>query len=612
METRVSSASELQAALQSASGGDMILLESGDYGWFNLQNLKFDDHVTIKSADGEGGARLKHITINDSNHIKLDSLTIEFGQPNHHNDKAIDIRNSDHIQVVNSEIIGHAGTKNWSDTARGREVWQNSNNLEISGNHIHHFARAAFFFGDNMTVKNNIIDNIRLDGLFFGKSNNLLVENNLLTNFYRQGTDHADYIQFDPGTSGASRDVIIRGNVMLKGTGNGDVQGIFGANHHADIHGSVFTNFLVEDNIYFDTGLNAIQFYSGDNMTLRNNTVLADPADGRVVWVRLHGPQNHSVIEDNVATQVNAEGGATASGNIIAQFRDPSKANYYGDLFVDPFADPATLEGLAPKPGAIGYGSGKGAEERFQELLSGTPDSSGSDNSGIETPGAIDSPADEGPAVGAPAIDSPVIGGLADESPAVDGNDSNEDLVDQGDPVPPVLSAEPGAFNGKGSEVVLPHQQAFELSDGILELTFTAETLSGRQALFSKDSLGYGDGGHLSVGVEDGTVIARLQSSSQSFVVQSDTAISVGNEHHAAVSFGQNGLKLHLNGELVDSNGYTGGLTGNTEPIVLGAGQGQSGGGAADNLGDFFSGTLAEVVLYEEPAGSDADGFLLS
>jgi hypothetical protein len=339
---------------------------------------------------------------------------------------------------------------------------------------------------------------------------------------------------------------------MLKGKGNGDVQGIFGANHHADTHKSVFTNFLVEDNIYFDTGLNAIQFYSGETMTVRNNTVLADPADGRVVWVRLHGPQTNSVIEDNVATQVNAESGTTASGNIIAQFRDPSNANYYGDLFVDPFADPATLEGLAPKPGAIGYGSGKGAEERFQELLSGggAPDSSRTGTSDSETPVAGDGPADNGSTADAPVAESPaddgaevdgsVVDGPADDGPAVDGNDSDEDSADQSGSVPPVLIAEPDAFHGKGSEVV-----------------------------------------------------------------QADTATSVGDEHDAAVSFGRDERKLDLKGALVDSNG-------GAEPVMAGAGQDRSGNGLADNLADVFHGSGAGEALDEEPAGGDGDGFLLS
>ena len=493
MATRVSSASELQSALESASGGDTILLESGDYGWLDLQNLKFDDHVTIKSADGDGGARFKHITLEGSDHIKLDSLTIEFGPSENHNDKAIDIRDSHHIQVVNSEIIGNASTRDWSDAARGVEVWQNSSNIELSDNHIHHFARAAFFFGDHMTIKNNLINDIRLDGLFFGNSNNLLIENNTLTDFYRQGTDHADYIQFDPGTSGAARDVIIRGNVMLKGNGNGDVQGIFGANHHADVHDSVFTNFLVEDNIYFDTGLNAIQFYTGENMTVRNNTVLADPADGRVVWVRLHGPQTNSIIEDNVATQVNADGGATASGNVIAQFRDPSNAHYYGDLFADPFADPITLEDLAPKAGALD--SGKGAEQRFQELLGG----SRSDTSDSETAVASDGSAGDDAASDDSAGDDSVDASSADDEPTGDDAASEDSAGDDvaGDDV-------------AGDDVANEDSTDEDSADDTSEVDRSAD------------------------GVEADT----------------DT----GNERQAAFSFGQDEQKLDLKDVPVDSN----------------------------------------------------------
>ena len=76
--THVSSASELKAALASAKGGDTILVKSGDYGWVTLENFKFNDYVTIKSADGNGGAVCKHIGLNNTSHIRLDSLTAEF------------------------------------------------------------------------------------------------------------------------------------------------------------------------------------------------------------------------------------------------------------------------------------------------------------------------------------------------------------------------------------------------------------------------------------------------------------------------------------------------------------------------------------------------------
>ena len=379
--TRVSSASELKAALASAKAGDTILVKSGNYGWVTLENAKFSDYVTIKSADGNGGAVFKHLGLNNTSHIRLDSLTVEFGAttPQLHHLKAIEVRKSDHLQLVNSEIIGHAGTKDWKDVPRGIQVWDGSSNIELIDNHFHHFGRAVVMLGTkNVVIKDNLVDHIHSDGFFFQNSNKVLIEDNLLTDFFRTGTVHADYIQFDAGKGPPDSNVVIRGNVMLKGKGNGDVQGIFGdAGDFHDTHKSTFKNFVVENNIYFDTGINGFHFWSGETMVIRNNTVLMDPSTshpGSPSRILLRGPQSKAVIEDNVALQVSAEGGAKASGNVIVQFRDPAKANHYSKMFVNPYADPATLADLAPKAGtAIGYGSGKGAEARFHELLNDSP-----------------------------------------------------------------------------------------------------------------------------------------------------------------------------------------------------------------------------------------------
>lgn len=375
--THVSSVSELKAALASAKGGETILVNSGDYGWVTLENFKFNDYVTIKSADGDGGAVFKHIGLNNTSHIRLDSLTAEFGPtpPGLGILKAVEVRKTDHLQIVNSEIIGHAGTKDWENLPRGIQIWDDSSNIELIGNHIHHVGRATLMqWVKNIVIKDNLVDDIRGDGFFFQNSSNILIENNLLTDFYRKGDDHADYIQFDAGKGTADYGVVIRGNLMLKGDGNGDVQGIFGdASDYYSIHQSSFKNFLIENNIYFDTGINGFHFWSGENMVLRNNTVLMDPSTTHPdspSRILMRGPQTNSVVENNVALQVIAEDGSNASGNVIVQFKDPSKANYYGNLFANAFADPASLADLAPKAGTpVGYGSGKGAEKLFQEAL---------------------------------------------------------------------------------------------------------------------------------------------------------------------------------------------------------------------------------------------------
>jgi hypothetical protein len=55
----------------------------------------------------------QHIGLNNTSHIRLESLTAEFGPttPQLHHLKAIEVRKTDHLQIVNTEVIGHDGTR---------------------------------------------------------------------------------------------------------------------------------------------------------------------------------------------------------------------------------------------------------------------------------------------------------------------------------------------------------------------------------------------------------------------------------------------------------------------------------------------------------------------
>jgi hypothetical protein len=644
--THVSSVSELEAALASAKGGDTILIENGDYGWVTLKNFKFNDYVTIKSADGNGGAVFKHIGLNNTSHIRLDSLTAEFGPttPALHHLKAIEVRKTDHLQVVNTEVIGHAGTKDWKDVPRGIQVWDGSSNIELIDNHFHHLSRAVVIQATkNVVINNNLVDNIHSDGFFFQNSSNILIENNLLTDFYRTGTVHADYIQFDAGKGTPSHDAIIRDNVMLQGKGNGDVQGIFGdASDYYSIHQGTFKNFLIQNNIYFDTGINGFHFWSCENMILRDNTVLMDPSTthpNNPSRIMMRGPQTNSLVEDNVALQVIAEAGSKASGNVIVQFKDASKANYYGNLFADAFADPATLADLAPKAGTpVGYGSGKGAEKLFQETLGGSAPANrapvAEDDSASTIAGkavaikvlANDSDAD-GDALAVMSVSKATHGAVmrnADNTVSYTpeagftGKDGFTYTVSDGKggtdtatvavnvaaasttlPIP-LLASAAQSFDGiKGDTLILPHQNSYAVAAGTVELAFIADITSGVRGLFSKDAVNYGTGGHLTIHVENGDLVARLQNTKQSFTLNADDAITPGQLHHAAVTFGPGGFKLYLDGVQKDADAYTGGLVGNAEPVVIGARQVNSGKQVADVLSDFFDGTITKVALYD-------------
>jgi hypothetical protein len=118
--------------------------------------------------------------------------------------------------------------------------------------------------------------------------------------------------------------------------------------------------------------------------------------------------------------------------------------------------------------------------------------------------------------------------------------------------------------------IIVPNQPAYQVSEGTLWLEFTPDRVTDVQGLWSKDATGYDTGGHLSIMIDAGRIRARLQDDSTSYEIVGGTVVdSVLNQ--AAFVFGDNGMQLWLNGVLVGSNPYTGGLENNTRDFAVGA-----------------------------------------
>ena len=129
-----------------------------------------------------------------------------------------------------------------------------------------------------------------------------------------------------------------------------------------------------------------------------------------------------------------------------------------------------------------------------------------------------------------------------------------------------------GQFDGRSQHVVVPHDPKWLLDQGIVLLDFTADRLKGAQGLISKDAKGNLDGGHLVIWLDEGTVVARLQDKKSNYFLQSPTkVVKKGATTLIALSFGPCWMKLYLDGKMVASNAYPGGLRGNQEPLVIGA-----------------------------------------
>lgn len=165
-------------------------------------------------------------------------------------------------------------------------------------------------------------------------------------------------------------------------------------------------------------------------------------------------------------------------------------------------------------------------------------------------------------------------------------------------------------FDGSGDFIQVPHSDSYLIDDGTVAFWFNADHTTGTQGLFSKDATGLGEGGHLAIYLSGGTLHANLSSASQTYTLGS-SAVSAGQWHHVALSFGAEGMALYLDGVLIDSADYGGGLNatsgglGNREPIVIGASASGASQGTASPLSNYFDGRIDDVRVYDQWCSAD-------
>ncbi|MEM9818787.1 MAG: LamG-like jellyroll fold domain-containing protein, partial [Cyanobacteria bacterium P01_D01_bin.6] len=111
--------------------------------------------------------------------------------------------------------------------------------------------------------------------------------------------------------------------------------------------------------------------------------------------------------------------------------------------------------------------------------------------------------------------------------------------VDRADSLAPAASV--GTFDGDDAATIA-HADNMLLNNGTLGFSFRADNVWTEQGLFSKDSMHYDDGGHVTVYLESGQLNARFQSTNQTYSVQ--TSVTSGQDYDVAITFGDRGLEL--------------------------------------------------------------------
>ncbi len=168
-----------------------------------------------------------------------------------------------------------------------------------------------------------------------------------------------------------------------------------------------------------------------------------------------------------------------------------------------------------------------------------------------------------------------------------------------------LLSNEGGSFGGGNEPIEIPHDDLQAAAEGTWSFTFNANNPGNgnNQALFSKDHSGFGEGGHLTAYItSNGHLKVRFQSEDgEKYLVDWGTKIQANEDYHVAFTFDQDEIGLYLNGELLDADtGYAGGMSGNSEDLVLGAST-RTRVGEDDNLQWHFDGEVENLLLLDRP-----------
>ena len=293
----VSNTAGLTAALKTAHDGDTISLKAGTYSGLDFNHVNFASGVTITSADPLHEAVLTNFHVGDSSGLHFSNLDFQ-ANGGAGSLWGFQVENSKNISFDHLNV--HGTDANPQNDAEGIGVW-GSANVSITNSEFHQLARGATFGeGSNLVVTGNSFHDLRTTGIMVGQTAKADISNNSFTNFKIVAGDHPDAIQFiTTGTTSASHDINITGNVITRGTGDA-VQGIFLRDEVGTLH---YTNVNIANNLLIGTGYNGIAVLGGQNVAVTNNMLQSYAGDTNVTWVMVQS-------SDNV----------TASGNTAKSF----------------------------------------------------------------------------------------------------------------------------------------------------------------------------------------------------------------------------------------------------------------------------------------------------
>lgn len=276
----VSSAAQLDAALASARGGDVIRLASGNYGAITIEGRSYAGDVTITSANPGAAAVFNDVTVRNVSNLAFSNVNFE-GAAGRTSGDLVTVTGSRGITISNADFEGY----NIGGVQNGLSV-TNSSDIQLSGSELADFYYGAGFRKvDNLRILSNDVHSMDFDGLRLAQVTNVLIQGNRLHDMDGPvDGGHRDMIQFwTAQTDAPSANVTIRDNVLDIGDGR-MIQSLFIYNEAVVREGKgaamYYRNFLIEDNRIEGVHPHGIYVGETNGLTIRDNVVVKDPTSG--------------------------------------------------------------------------------------------------------------------------------------------------------------------------------------------------------------------------------------------------------------------------------------------------------------------------------------------
>ncbi|HXU99996.1 MAG TPA: right-handed parallel beta-helix repeat-containing protein [Caulobacteraceae bacterium] len=295
----VASAAALSAALANAQGGDTIVLQSGNYGTLNLQNVHFATRLNIVSANRANPAIFNSLNIENSAGLAFSGVTVKgsgTGVWYYAN-----IINSSDVFFINGTIEG--SDSNLANDAGGLNI-QGSRRIHVKGSTFTQLTTGISNGGTlRVNVENNSFFNIQSDGIDSAGSSYLNITGNYFSDFSPAPGQHPDGIQFwTENTTVSAHDITISGNTIIRGAGAA-VQGIFVQDDSGKLP---YLRLQISNNVVTGEGYNGIAVQGSNGAIVSGNIV--QPYADEDSWIEVQGSSGASLTN-------NAAGSYVLTGN---------------------------------------------------------------------------------------------------------------------------------------------------------------------------------------------------------------------------------------------------------------------------------------------------------